>query len=143
MFDEEGIIDHIIELEEAIRDWERYKKIPLEALSTDRDKRNMVLHALLIAIQSTIDIANHIIAEQKFSRPNTYRESFEILANENIITPDLSNQLANLVGFRNVLIHIYLKLNMEIVHSILQNDLPSIKSFLKIIKGFMKKSKTK
>ena len=138
MFDEEGIIDHIIELEEALKDWERYKKISLEDLSTDRDKKNMVLHALLIAIQSTIDIANHIIAEQKFARPTTYRESFEILANEKILSPDLSNQLADLAGFRNVLVHIYLKINLEIVHGILQNDLPPVKSFLKIVKSLIK-----
>ena len=50
MFDEEGIIDHIIELAEAIKDWERYKKISLQELTENRDKKNMVLHILFIAI---------------------------------------------------------------------------------------------
>lgn len=50
MFDERGIQDHLRELNESLKDWKRYQSIPLEELRTDRDKRNMVLHALLISI---------------------------------------------------------------------------------------------
>ena len=32
MFDKEGIIDHIRELEEAMKDWERYQAVSLEEL---------------------------------------------------------------------------------------------------------------
>ncbi len=48
MFDEKGILEHLRALNESLKDWERYQSIPLEELHTDRDKRNMVLHALLI-----------------------------------------------------------------------------------------------
>ena len=77
MFDEKGIFDHLRELNESLKDWERYQSIPLDELHTDRDKRNMVLHALLISIQSAIDIVNHIIAEKGFRKPSSYRETFE------------------------------------------------------------------
>jgi len=50
MFDERSILDHLRELSESLKDWKRYQSIPLEELRTDRDKRNMVLHALLISI---------------------------------------------------------------------------------------------
>lgn len=84
----------------------------------------MVLHAMLVSIQASIDIANHIIAERKLTRPSTYRESFEILTNENIISAEIGDRLADLASFRNVLIHIYWKLNLEEAYGILQNDLP-------------------
>ena len=77
MFDEKGIFDHLRALNESLKDWERYQSIPLDELHIDRDKRNMVLHALLISVQSAIDIVNHIIADKGFRKPSSYRETFE------------------------------------------------------------------
>jgi len=90
MFDRAGIIDHLNELSESLRDWERYKgTVTLEELMNDRDKRNMVLHAMLVTIQACIDIANHIVAERRLRRPATYSEAFEILVEEKVIPMDL------------------------------------------------------
>jgi len=86
MVRDEGILAHLRELDEATGDWERYRStITLEDLRTDRDKRNMVLHALLVSIQASIDIANHLIAVSSSRRPETYRESFAILCDEGLI----------------------------------------------------------
>ena len=128
MRDREGILDHLRELEEAIIDWERYQAISLEELRSERDKRNMVLYALLVSIQAAIDIANHLIAEYSLKKPSTYRESFEILADEGIIPKKLSKELADLAGFRNVLVHIYWRLNLEEVHGVLKNDLKILRN---------------
>ena len=84
MVHDEGILDHLRELDGAAGDWERYRSIPLTELRTDRDKRNMVLHALLVSIQASIDIANHLIAASGSRRPETYRESFAILCDEGL-----------------------------------------------------------
>lgn len=138
MFDKEGVIDHLRELEEATGDWERYQSISLKELRSDRDKRNMALHALLVSIQTAIDIANHLIAERGLRRPSTYRESFEILSNEGIVPSKLGDELADLAGFRNVLVHIYWKLNLEEVYGVLKNDLKTIKEFSDIIKKLLR-----
>ncbi|MHA1231583.1 MAG: type VII toxin-antitoxin system HepT family RNase toxin [Candidatus Helarchaeota archaeon] len=140
MFDENGIIDHIHELELSIKDWERYQKLSIHELKHDRDKQNMVLHAMLIAIQSSIDISNHIISEQKLTPPSSYRESFIILSENQIIDHKLSIELAKLASFRNYLVHVYFKLNLNIVYNILQNDLKYLIEFLNIIKQYLRKS---
>lgn len=137
MFDERGILDHLRELNESLRDWKRYQSISLEELRADRDKRNMVLHALLISIQSAIDIANHIIAEKGFRKPSTYRESFEILYEEGLIPKDLSENLSDLAGFRNVLVHIYWRLDMDAVYGVLQHDFAVLKEFERIVKRLL------
>ena len=139
MFDEKGILDHLRELNESLKDWERYQAISLEELHTDRDKRNMVLHALLISIQSAVDIANHIIAEKGFRKPSTYRESFEILYEEGIISENLSDKLSDLAGFRNVLVHIYLQLDIDAVYEILQHDFIALKDFESVVKRLLQK----
>jgi len=139
MFNEKGILDHLRELDESLKDWERYQAISLEELHTDRDKRNMVLHAMLISIQSVVDIANHIIAEREFRKPSTYRESVEILCEEGIISENLSDKLSDLAGFRNVLVHIYLHLDIDAVYEILQHDFIALKEFESVVKRLLRK----
>lgn len=139
MFDKEGIIDHLRELEDASKDWKRYQSISFEELKTSRDKRNMILHSLLVSIQSSIDIANHIIAERGLRKPSTYREVFDILGEEKIVPLKLADNLSDLAGFRNVLVHVYWKLNLEEIYSILQNDLKFLEEFKQIVKDLLKK----
>ncbi|MBS7251896.1 MAG: DUF86 domain-containing protein [Candidatus Freyarchaeota archaeon] len=132
--DDEGILQHLQELNFSLKDWERYQEISLEDLMKDRDKRNMVLHAMLVSIQSAIDLANHIIADRGLRKPLTYRESFEILSESGIIPPDLGDNLSDLAGFRNMLVHSYLRLDLEAVYNILQNDIRFLREFKKIIR---------
>lgn len=113
---------HVREMDEALGDWERYMSIPLERLLLDRDLKNMVLHALLVSIQASIDIANHLISEEGLRRPANYREAFQIIGEAELIDDDLAGELSDLAGFRNVLFHIYWGLDMEMVYHILQND---------------------
>ncbi len=128
------ILSYMRELSDALEDWEKYQGLSKEELREDRDKRNMVLHAMLVSIQSSIDIAAYIIAQKGFEKPSTYRETFEILGREKIIKRELADELSDLAGFRNVLVHIYWGLNLEEVYGILQNDLEILKEFIKIVK---------
>lgn len=138
MKDKEGVIEHLREIEEAMEDWERYQSIPLDEIKKNRDKKNMVLHILLVSIQATIDLGNHLIAEYGFKKPSTYRETFEILSAENLIPSKLGKELADLAGFRNLMVHIYWKLNLEEVYEILQKDLDTIKKFKRIVKDLLR-----
>jgi len=141
VFDKRGVTDHIRELEQAIGDWERYQSISLGELKADRDKRNMVLHAMLVAIQAAIDIANHLIAERSLRKPSTYRESFEILSNEGIIPTELANSLSDLAGFRNVLVHIYWGVDLAQVHGVLMAELKTLREFKELVVEEVEKKK--
>lgn len=143
MVNRRGILDHLREFDEALSDLIRYKEDinTFDSFSADRDKQHMVLHAMLVAIQSAIDIANHIIAENRLKRPDSYKEAFEILKEKGFISSQLSETLSALAGFRNVLVHIYWKLDLKSVYNILQEDIWSLKDFEKIIKEMVLKEK--
>jgi len=96
----------------------------------------MVLHAMLVSIQSSIDIATEIIAKKGLRRPASYRDTFGILAEAGILPPDLARTLSDLASFRNVLVHIYWDLDLVQVYSILSRDLPLLKEFLSKMKTF-------
>ncbi|AGF96887.1 type VII toxin-antitoxin system HepT family RNase toxin [Methanosarcina mazei] len=131
------ILAHLRELDESQKDWQRYQSISLEDLKKDRDKRNMVLHAMLVSIQAAIDIATSLIAKEGLGKPATYRETFEILGQAGLISEELAEELSDLAGFRNVLVHIYWQLDFDQVYGILQNDLKTLKSFLQEVKGLL------
>jgi len=96
----------------------------------------MVLHAMLVSIQSSIDIATEIIGIKGLRRPQSYRDRFGILAEEGILSRDLARPLSDLAGFRNVLVHIYWDLDLVQVYGILQRDLPLLKEYLSEMKTF-------
>ncbi len=136
MVDREGLLEHLRALDEALRDWERYRqKVSLRDLRSDRDARNMVLHAMLVAIQSAI--AGHLIAEHRLRRPETYRETFEILADSGILPRELGEELADLAGFRNVLVHIYWRLDLDDVHRTLIEDWRSLDALRGLVRKLL------
>jgi uncharacterized protein YutE (UPF0331/DUF86 family) len=53
---------------------------------------------LHLAIESAIDIGNHIIADQMFRKPEDNRDIFRILNEKGILDKDLSQ-------YRNLLLH--------------------------------------
>ena len=112
-------------------DWKRYQSISREEFISSRDTRNMVFHAMMVSVQSAIDVATDIIAEERFQKPATYRETFEILGKNGILPDPLTRELSALAGFRNVLVHIYWDLDLDQVYEVLQRDLVYLEEFTK------------
>ncbi|WAI01809.1 type VII toxin-antitoxin system HepT family RNase toxin [Methanogenium organophilum] len=128
------VLHHMQELQDAANDWKRYQSIPREDFFSSRDTRNMVFHAMMVAIQSAIDVATDIIAEERLQKPATYRETFEILGKNGILPDPLARELSALAGFRNVLVHIYWDLDLEQIYAILQRDLVFVEDFAEVIR---------
>ena len=132
------IVQHLEEMAEGLADWERYRaSISLERMRTDRDARNMVLHAMLLSIQASIDIANQLIAQRGLRTPATYRETFEILSEAAVLPTELGEELADLAGFRNVLVHLYWRLDLHRAHQILQQGLAPLRQFQETIRQLL------
>ncbi len=87
---------------------------------------------LYLAAQSTIDLADAIIAYKKFRKPTTLSDSFYILNEEKIINNELTEKMIKMTGLRNTIAHDYGKLNYDIVYNTLINNLSDIDEFLKI-----------
>ena len=89
----------------------------------------MTLHAMLVSIQCVIELANQLMAQHGLRHPESYREAFELLTEAGILPQDLSDKLADLAGFRNVLVHIYWRLDLQRVHEILQLEAETLGQF--------------
>ena len=110
-------------------------KCPLDAatLAADLDLQDIVSLNLSRAVQISVDIGAHLIAGMEVAPPDTMGQTFELLAQAEVMNAELANRLKKAVGFRNIAVHNYESINWEIVHSIVKNHLTDFSEFAKIV----------
>jgi len=93
------------------------------------NKQDIFVLNLQRAVQSTIDLAAHIIASEGLGVPDTIRDNFLRLEQAGIIGRDLSKRMQAMVGFRNIAIHDYQAINIDILKTILGKHLKDLEEF--------------
>lgn len=96
-------------------------------------KQDSVILNLQRACEACIDICNHIIRQNGLGIPQSSRNSFELVAQASVINDDLAERLKRMVGLRNIAVHDYQKLNLDIVISVITKHLVDFEEFSKII----------
>lgn len=103
------------------------------------DFRNVdsALHRLQTSIQALLDIGSYIIANLGLRTPNTNAEIIEVLSEAGCISKEESKTFIKMSQFRNRIVHLYNKIDTQMLYDILLNELDDIKVFytclLKII----------
>jgi len=87
------------------------------------------------ACDTTIDIANMLIRRRRFGIPSESRDSFVILAREKAIDVELADRLKKMVGFRNLAVHQYRDLDVDIVEAVIRKNLDDLLGFAQIIRA--------
>ena len=110
-------------------------KCPLDPsiLVADVDLQDIISLNLSRAVQICVDIGAHIIAGLEIPPPGTMGETFDLLAQEGVLSKELATNLKKAVGFRNIAIHNYETINWHIVYSIVKNHLEDFNAFAKIV----------
>jgi len=85
------------------------------------------------AIQSAIDLAAHVVAAENLGIPVTIRDNFLLLRDKRIITRALAESMSAMVGFRNIAVHEYEKIKVEVLKSILTKRLNDLEEFYRAI----------
>ncbi len=87
----------------------------VDALESDVRERRFVEHTLQLAIQAALDVASHIVSDDRLGEPATNHELFSLLANAAWIEAELASALRRAVGFRNVLVHGYAAVDITVI----------------------------
>lgn len=103
-------------------------------LGSDLLQRRFVEHTLQIAIQATLDVASHIVSDDRLGEPKTNRELFASLAQAGWIDDELRESLGRMAGFRNVLVHGYDDVDLEIVRDVLRHRLGDLRAFIAAVR---------
>jgi len=105
----------------------------VDQLLRDPDAQDIIALNLQRAVQLSVDVASHLIAETDAIPPSTMAENFEILQTLQIINPALAERLTKAVGFRNIAVHSYQAINWNIVHEICRHHLDDFRQFTKAV----------
>jgi uncharacterized protein YutE (UPF0331/DUF86 family) len=114
-------------IDTCVADLRRLARV--DQLESDVRERRFVEHTLQIAIQAALDVASHIVSDRRLGEPATNRELFFLLERDGWIDPALRGRLADMAGFRNVLVHGYDDVDLVIVRDVLTNHLGDLVRF--------------
>ena len=101
---------------------------------TNYNLQDAAILNVIRACDTSIDLANMLIRKRRFGVPSESKDSFVILVRENAIPHGLGDQLKRMVGFRNLAVHQYRELDLDIVESVIRSNLDDLLEFAQIIR---------
>lgn len=99
----------------------------------DFTKQDSIILNIQRACEASIDLAMHIVSERKLGVPKASREGFKLLQEAGLIDATLAKTLMNMVGFRNIAVHDYQTLELDILQAILDKHINDFKDFTKVV----------
>lgn len=124
------ILNKKVSIERCIRQIERYYRNDTGlAFEQDYLKQDAIAMNLQRAAELTIDIANHLIKTRKLGLPQDSRDCFLLLQRAGLIDADRLKRLQGMVGFRNILVHAYTKLDMAILIDVIEHRTTDLLEF--------------
>ena len=103
------------------------------ALEKDLSLKNDVLFSLLTVCQLVIDIAGELSASRG-ERFGDYTEAIRSLGGDERFSEELVRKLERLPGFRNVMVHEYVTLDLDRVIEAL-DELEPVEEFFEIVRS--------
>lgn len=121
------------EINAALHKLARYSGISVEEFLSSSEKVDSAKYNLIIAIEGAIDICNSIVARAGGRAPQDHADCFAILGELKLINGEYVDRLKRMAKFRNLLVHLYWKVDDRKVYQILKEDIQDIKDYLKVI----------
>lgn len=138
--------EKIIEKLRLMKEYAAYLKTLAEETKKDRLKFKDDFHLfgpaeryLQLSIQAIIDTVQLVVIDEGLEKPDENQEAIVFLFEKKIISSDLAEKLDGIVGFRNILVHEYGKIDKERVYDYLQEKIGDLEQFQKEILKYCKK----
>ena len=123
-------------LDEAIQNLRRHRGQPAEVLRTDLDEQWAVVRGLQLCAQVVLDVSTHIAASAGHDVPD-YAAAVDAVGRLGVLTAEQSPRLRGIAGFRNVLVHAYAELDLDVVHQVLNDRLEELAAFGTSVEAYL------
>ncbi len=117
------------EIDESISRLERLQHLSRERFLSDQDAMDIACYRLLVTIEAALAVCYHVSARQLRKVPEEYAECFGILGEAGILPTELAGRLQRMARFRNLLVHMYWKIDYSQVFDILHTNLEDLRAF--------------
>ena len=98
-------------------------------LATNQTKQDAIVLNLQRACETAIDLAMYVISQRRLGLPQESRGAFALLQTAGILPAELAARMQHMVGFRNVALREYTRLNLDIVLTIITKHLDDFRAF--------------
>lgn len=129
MEDKDLIAAKLESLMRCVRRIESKRPANVAVLEQDLDAQDILAVNIERAVQLCVDICLHWLSARGLAVPASMAETFSVVANVDLLPADLAARLSKAVGFRNIAVHQYEKINWSIVHSIAWERLDDFRKF--------------
>jgi uncharacterized protein YutE (UPF0331/DUF86 family) len=127
---------HLAALGVALEELRRHQARPLEDLLGSIEESWIVLHGLQLCAQNALDLAVHVAAGAG-REPADYRSAVLALAELGALEPTFARAFADVAGFRNLLVHGYLDVDLARVHALLNERLDDFATFARALERWL------
>ena len=135
MVDRDLVLRRLALLDTYLEQLTPYRQIDLEEYRQDWKTQRIIERTLHLAVETCMDLADHLVADRRLRVPETGAESFEVLAEAQLLPGELAAKLASMVGFRDILVHDYTRLDPAIVIRVLRQDLGDLERFRDLVRA--------
>ena len=136
MTDRDLVLKKLALVETCVRELRALAR-PAE-LATDVVQERFVEHTLQIAIQAILDVASHVVSDERLGEPRTNRELVDLVERNGWLPADLATVVRRMVGLRNVLVHGYDTVDVGVVREIVEERLDDLLRFVAVIRSRMR-----
>lgn len=138
--DPEVVRRHLGALREALANLRRHSGRTAQELGADADLRWAVERGLQLCVQNALDVATHLAAAAGLDAPD-YASAIDRLAELSVISRAFAARLRPMAGFRNVLVHGYLRVDLGVVQRVLAEGLDDLERFAESVETYIRKAK--
>lgn len=104
-------------------------------IGQDVREERFIEHTLQLAIQAALDVASHIVSDRRLGEPATNRELFRMLQRAGWLSMPLAERCEAMAGFRNILVHGYQRVDLNIVREVVEHRLDDLMAFVTAVRS--------
>ncbi len=135
------VLARIAMLRASVNRLEAFKQLKLDKFLAEPDNYAIAEHHLRRALECLFDIGRHIIVKKALSYPQDYRSIIEILGQNKVIPDSFAQDIKEMAGYRNRLVHGYAEVTGTEMYRLIQDRLGDFETFAKHIIHFLEKER--
>ena len=124
-------------LDEYLTILKKLKQYSFKEFTENPERYGSAERFLHLAIETVIDMGNHVIADSELGVVNWYSDIPKILAEKEFISSELEEKWISMIGFRNTLVHEYIDIDRKIVFDVLQNNIKDLEDLKRAFAQFL------
>lgn len=141
MVDVELVAAKLSELTSRLERVRLHRPDSAEELGASPDAFDLVSFNLMLAVQSCLDVASHLISDEGWAPARDLGGTFERLAEHDVIRKETAKALRRAAGLRNVVAHVYVRADPELVFAAATEGLEDLERFASEVASWIRASR--